>query len=84
MKIQRYVQVISMRDGYIMRQDEKGDYVKYSDVVEYVKAVREECAKIAEKLTENVDDWDSSMDKCSARKLTIIEIANEIRALNKD
>jgi hypothetical protein len=34
MKLQRYVQVISMRDGYIMRQDEQGDYVKYSDVAD--------------------------------------------------
>jgi len=58
--------------------------VECEDVAEYVKAVRDEFAKIAERLLENVDDWDSSMDKCSARKLTIIEIANEIRALNKD
>jgi len=34
MNLQRYVQVISMRDGYVMRQDEQGDYVKYEYIAE--------------------------------------------------
>jgi len=34
--------------GLSEEESDDGDYVKYSDVAEYVKAIREECADICD------------------------------------
>jgi len=78
MKIKRYEMVTKEKSKSCeMTEWIFGDYVKYADVVEYVKAVREECAKVADDEAEGFCKTSIGHDLC-------MEIADNIRALNKD